>query len=259
MFYAIMIEKINGILAGLIILFLSILIGVETIFLIDRMNTIFKFFNAAWIVVTIASVYAVYLAIVKGQSLKRKTFGQLSVYLMSTLIILISLTGGLSEYIAMITFHRIQGHRPSLDGTSFLNQVKPQEQALIEFLNHYTAHANHRTAPVLEAHGNSYGEFTRIAMYTGLPTLIGWEHHVKQRGLKPEEVQERIATVRTIYSTTNPLEAARLLKKYQIKLVVIGPLEYITYPLEGLEKFKNNPQIFNTLFNHGKYSVVEAK
>jgi hypothetical protein len=42
-----------------------------------------------------------------------------------------------------------------------------------------------------------------------------------------------IATVRTIYSTTNPLE--------------------------GLKKLQNNPHIFNTIFNHGKFSVVEAR
>ena len=38
------------------------------------------------------------------------------------------------------------------------------------------------TPVVLEAQGPSYQDFGRISMLTGLPTVLGWDYHVKQRG-----------------------------------------------------------------------------
>ena len=91
---------------------------------------------------------------------------------------------------------------------------------------------------ILEAHTDQYHWGARIANYTGLPTVLGWSWHQTQQRMKyAYAVQERGRDVAAIYSTDNPAEALELLRKYQVRYVVVGQLEHAYYPPEGLQKF----------------------
>lgn len=257
-FYAVIIERYNSILSTLLFLSAGIFCGVETIYIIDRMNTIFKFFNAQWFILSFAACISLFLALTITRERSRLPIFHGILYTIITIALFTGFFGGICDVITMASFHRVDGQRPSLDGTTFLEQTKSEDFRIINFLNDYTSAPDRRTLPILEAYGNSYADFTRIAMYTGLPTLIGWDHHVKQRGLSESELQRRKDLVRTIYSTTDVEEAYRLLRENRIALVVIGPLEHQTYPTAGLAKFGNYHQGFKRVFRHAGYGVFEV-
>jgi len=257
-FSAIVIERYNGILATLLIVSAGIFCGVETIYIIDRMNTIFKFFNAQWFILSFATCIALFQALVVTKEQNRLPILHGVLYGVIGIAVLTGLFGGICDVITMTSFHRVDGQRPSLNGAAFLEETKSEDFRIIRFLNEYTSAPERRTLPILEAYGNSYAEFTRIAMYTGLPTLIGWDHHVKQRGLSESELQRRKEAVRTIYATTNAEEAHRLLRENRIALVVIGPLEFQTYPTAGLAKFQNFSRGFKRIYKDGGYGVFEV-
>jgi uncharacterized membrane protein len=95
---------------------------------------------------------------------------------------------------------------------------------------------------ILEAQVPEYRWGSRIAIYTGLPTVIGWPHHQKQQrgnyapGV-PQTVDERVRDVRAMYSDVNRERVLQLLSRYGVKYVYVGDLERAFYPEEGLRKF----------------------
>ena len=77
----------------------------------------------------------------------------------------------------------------------------------------------------------------RVSIYTGLPTVLGWDNHQRQqRGYSPT-IGERIGDIRRIYSTTDHEEALKLLDKYQVEYIYVGELERHYYQQQGLDKF----------------------
>lgn len=86
-------------------------------------------------------------------------------------------------------------------------------------------------------------------MHTGLPTLIGWEHHVQQRGLPHFEFEERRDAVTSIYTSTDVLLTKMLLLKYRIEFVIVGETERKAYGTRGIQKFFDHPEFFRPVFN----------
>jgi len=78
----------------------------------------------------------------------------------------------------------------------------------------------------------------RFSVYTGFPTLVGWNWHQRQqRPPQAVDVLARIQTVNYLYDTPNPEDALRLIDLYDIDLIVVGALERAYYQPVGLEKF----------------------
>jgi uncharacterized membrane protein len=125
--------------------------------------------------------------------------------------------------------------------------MNAEDAALIAWLN-----ANVKGTPtILEAHGDGYREFTRISMHTGLPVVLGWEHHAKQRGLSPEDAQKRKKAVQTIY-TSEDLELTRqLLLDLRVDYVIIGSVERNSYRRLNLDKFDSHPELFTKVASFG--------
>jgi uncharacterized membrane protein len=93
------------------------------------------------------------------------------------------------------------------------------------------------------AEGRSVHEYlwgNRVSVYTGLPTILGWRNHqVQQRSLLPVEVIERRARdVDALYRNPEPQTAERILERYGVEMVYVGPLERAYYPETGLLKFE---------------------
>ncbi len=69
---------------------------------------------------------------------------------------------------------------------------------------------------------------SRISIATGLPTIIGWERHeTQQRYL--DGLSERVADVRRLYTSTDPALKLEILRRYDVRYVVVGQLERL-YP-----------------------------
>jgi uncharacterized membrane protein len=99
-----------------------------------------------------------------------------------------------------------------------------------------------RSPVVLEAHQypSEYKYNSRIAINTGLPTLLGWRfHQTQQRTLDPlpSLVNQRESNVMAMYNTPNINVFWRLAKFYNVQYIVVAKLEQITYVPVGLAKF----------------------
>ncbi len=92
---------------------------------------------------------------------------------------------------------------------------------------------------ILEANGPLYHWTSRVSIYTGLPTVIGWDWHQKQqRMLMPGgTIEGRIDDVRTLYTTQDDQTALSLLRQYGVSLIYVGQMEKAVYGEAGLAKF----------------------
>jgi uncharacterized membrane protein len=94
-------------------------------------------------------------------------------------------------------------------------------------------------SPVM-AEGNAplYRWGSRIAIYTGLPTIIGWDwHQTQQRWGFRHMIEERMRDLRALYTDTNHERTLALLRQYDVSYVYVGDLERAFYPEDGLRKF----------------------
>lgn len=92
---------------------------------------------------------------------------------------------------------------------------------------------------IVEGHTEEYRWGSRISIYTGLPSVIGWSWHVRQHNslLDGAIVEKRIAEVDDFYNTEDISIAAQFLKKYEVKYIIIGDLERAYYAANGFAKF----------------------
>jgi uncharacterized membrane protein len=93
---------------------------------------------------------------------------------------------------------------------------------------------------VLEGHAPEYRWGARYAINTGLPTVLGWNWHQRQQRAvaDPQEVWNRAHDVETIYNSRIPSIAEPLLRKHEVRYIVVGPMERVYYASEGLSKFE---------------------
>jgi uncharacterized membrane protein len=222
----------------------------EVFYLIDRMNTVFKGYMAVWMFMAVSSLTVAYHAYV---TLFRSGNIFLSRALGTLLVVLAMLTtmGSMLNVKGVIKMQRINKRTYTLDGTRYLEEFTPDEAKLIKWLNESVR----GTPTMLEAQGPSYREYTRISMFTGIPTVLGWEYHVQQRGLPQEELQRRKADIETIYSNRDPQIAASLLKRHRVDLIVVSDVERATYEASALAKFDRHPELFIPLFASGRSKV----
>jgi uncharacterized membrane protein len=227
-----------------------LIIVLEELFLIDRMNTLFKGYLAVWMLVSVGCCGAIFYAI---RELYQRGYraSALVFSLCPILLVGLSFLGAGLNIVGVVRMQRIPTREFTLDGAAYLWHSEPEDAAVIAWLN-----ANITGTPtVLEAQGDSYREFTRIAMHSGLPTVLGWEHHVGQRGLQHEDLLNRKQSIRQIYSTSDLSFTKNLLLQNRIDLIVVSSLERQTYPASGLSKFEENPNVFIPLYRSGGAAI----
>jgi uncharacterized membrane protein len=94
------------------------------------------------------------------------------------------------------------------------------------------------TPTIAEGSAPLYHWGARYSIYTGLPTILGWDWHQKQqRWGYQEQVDQRQRDENKLYETSDPSTARDILRKYGVQLVVVGGLERAYYPAAGLAKF----------------------
>lgn len=114
-----------------------------------------------------------------------------------------------------------QSKYKGLDGLAFMEEKYPDDLSAIKWLN-----SNVKGDPsILEADGLSYTDSGRISMATGLPTIVGWFTHEHLWRGNPEIVTGKVNEVKLIYENGSLDESSRLLKKYNIRYIIIGKIE----------------------------------
>jgi YYY domain-containing protein len=234
-----------AIIAACFLLLLS-----EVVFVADRMNTIFKFHTIAWILLGVGVL---------------KQFGQTSIspkmkgitYIRTVSICCLPIAGLLLLYIYFFTrLHwTIPGGIPTLNGLAYLERQNPKEADLIYWMRDTIR--GEKT--IVEASGPSYGGFARISSLTGLKSVLGWKHHVRQRGTSQAEINARSQAIREIYTSTNLRSRLRHLRHYNVDYLVYSKLEYETYGSEGKEQLLANPAIFEVRYMAGDNHLFQIK
>ena len=206
-----------------------------------RINTIFKFYYQAWVVLGLASGYAVY-ALLADQRLRlrrlawRASFGLLAAA---------SIAAGL-VYPVLAIHNRMfvetgrladPSRAPlTLDGGGIF--VAASDVSAILCLAQQTQGDE---AVVAEAVGGSYNPaFGRVAALTGIPIVLGWENHQRQwRGPTYNEVAgTRAPDLARLYTDLRWDAVQDIVSRYGIDYIFYGTTERSSYGTAGEDKFR---------------------
>lgn len=212
-------------LVGLLLTFV-----VEFVFLKDsfgtRMNTVFKFYYQAWVLLGLSGAYTLWAVFGRGGwSRSRSAMAGRGVFAAAfALLLAASLV-----YTFAAGYTKANGFRgeATLDCLAFVRKYYPGEYGAVAWLNAFV-----KGAPVvLEATGGSYTEAARVSARTGLPTVLGWDFHEQQwRGAK-NPAGSRATDIEAMYRAPDSAETLTLLDRYGISYVYVGDLERSKYGL----------------------------
>ena len=220
---------------------------------IDRMNTVFKFYLNSWVLFSIiGGVTAWHLISVQafnGKKMLLAWLGCISILVLFASVFpvlgtrariadrfaITPLTLDGTKYQSQAIYH---DPGPKNDGVT-PNSIYPllDDAEALQFLREEIIGA----PVVLEGVTTQYRWTPRVAVYTGLPVVVGWEwHQLQQRGeagASPSWVRGRIMDVKTMYSTNSHERLVSLLKEYNVSYIYVGPTERLYFPWEGIAKF----------------------
>ncbi len=218
------------------------LLACELVFLRDsygeklyRMNTVFKLYFQAWLLLSLAAPWALAVLLRRPWSWA----GAPRVLLASAAALGIAACA----YPLGVTATRLQYARAhTLDGTEYIAREHPDDFAAIEFLRRSVQ----GLPVVLEATGDPYSYYARFASNTGLPTVLGWANHEGLWRGDHRAVDERRRHIQLIYSATSLDDASALLERYRVRYIVVGELERKDHPGAGLAKFAALREVFRS-------------
>jgi uncharacterized membrane protein len=92
---------------------------------------------------------------------------------------------------------------------------------------------------ILEGNTPLYRWGSRVSIYTGLPTVLGWDwHETQQRAGYGNLIQERKDDIQRMLGDRTSFESIQpLLDKYHVRYIYIGDLERLYYSASALKKF----------------------
>ena len=222
-----------------------LILGPDFVYLSDnfgyRINTVFKFYYQAWIVLSLASAY--------GTAVLLKNLRGLANGIFSTIVALVLIVGLTYPIFGFAT--KTDNFSPpfgfTLNDFDRVQRENPDEAAAMVWL---------RSAPdgvVAEAVGGAYSAYARVSIYTGLPTVLGWGNHEGQwrdGALQGSRAQD----IETLYTSRDWTATQEIIKRYNIRYIYIGNLERTTYHVNE-EKFN---LFLKPAFQQGIVTIYEV-
>lgn len=252
---------------------LALSLGVDLVVLrgdIGRMNTVFKFYLQVWVLWSVAAAVSLsYLA----ERLRAWHPDRCRLWwaVFAFLFFLASL------YPIFATKAKINDRfdtqvGPTLDGMAYMKravyndggqlvELKWDYEAINWLLDHVQG------SPVIaEANTEPRGLYrwgSRVAIYTGLPTIIGWSWHQRQqRSAMPGTwIDTRLNDVQRLYSDPDPGVALEIVRKYEVRYIYLGEVERIYYPGPGLDKFERMRAdgLLDLVYHNEQVRIYEVK
>ncbi|MFA5874599.1 MAG: DUF2298 domain-containing protein, partial [Anaerolineales bacterium] len=230
---------------------------------IGRMNTVFKFYLQAWVMLGISAAAALGWLLIEFRKWLPgwRTAWQVAATLLVTGSALFLLLGGMDKIRDRMNLAAPR----TLDSMTYMAYAQYADYGVdMDLSEDYHAirwmQDNVQGSPVIveaASAGVQYRWHQRFSIYTGLPDVVGWEwHQVQQRVLDSGTVIARGKEVDAFYATTDLAAARDFLRKYNVRYIIVGQLERAKYapgapngPVpegapDGLLKFEANNNIF---------------
>jgi len=250
-----------AVLTSLILSSLAVLLilGAEFFFIKDvfgnRMNTVFKLYYQAWLLLAIGGGFALYYMSVEWLRRRDVLWGWRAAWGTMTVVVL----GVALLYPLGATFSRTDdfGGPRDLNGLAWAKKDYPGDYEAARWL---AANVDPSSVIVEMAGSQEIGfEYTiagRISGWTGLSTVLAWPGHERQWRGSYEPFDGRQGDIERLYSTESLTEVADIVKKYGIDYIYVGELERGTYPAAALEKFG---QAYGSAYNKNDVVVYRTK
>lgn len=210
-----------------------------------RANTMFKLTYQSFVMFSVGIGYI----FVRVLSSIKKGFAKkllVTCYLLLVTCLMVYPHYSIRGYYGSLSFNNYKG----LYGLKFLQRLYLDDYSAVLWLNENIK----RQPVVLEAVGDSYTDYERISMATGLPTIEGWlVHEWLWRG-GYDEPGKRATEVQTIYESGNVVQTKELLGKYEVKYLIIGEMERQKYPNINEEKLES---LGEKVYESGKTKILK--
>ncbi len=222
---------------------------------IARMNTVFKFYIQAWLLLGVAAGVGLVRAVESLRALNAPSLparlARAGFLLAVGVAVFLSALYPAFAIPAKINDRYTREAPTGLDGMAFMRFAERVEVVndtpysfplrddyeAMRWLQQHVA----GSPTILEGTtgGALYRWGNRFSIYTGLPTVIGWQWHQRQQraAVGDHVVYARDNDVALFYRTPDVNIARQLLRRYQPRYILLGELERIYYGTQGLAKF----------------------
>lgn len=235
---------------------------------IGRQNTVFKFYIQVWLLFAVAggAAFAWLLRASDNWSngLRNVWYGVAALLFFVAALYPIMASRGRAV-------DRMAPNTPfTLDGMEYMKYANQYENdASIPLIDDYNMirwlQENVEGTPVI-IEAQSWREYLwsgRVAIYTGMPGVLGWRfHQTQQRTFDPLPtlVNQRKANISAFYSTTSVEDVWRIIEFYDIEYIIVAGLERAYYPIEGLAKFERmvNDGLLEKVYQAGEAAVYRV-
>ena len=250
---------------------LSLVLGLDVFRVegdIERMNSVFKFYMQVWVLLALAAAYMVWRLFASNLFEGARPWGYRYVWAGGLAVLLISA----AVYPVLGTQDRLRDRFNGnvtpltlnglayIEGTTY-NEPEGPVDLQADFEGIQWLRENVKGSPIiLEANTPTYRWGGRVSIYTGLPSVVGWQwHQEQQRWDYRQMVAPRIRDVELIYSTQDISVARDLLARYRVKYIYVGQLERSYYSPEGIAKFDSvlSPYV-SKVFNSDEVAIYEV-
>lgn len=183
-----------------------------------RANTMFKLTYQAFIMFGLCFGYILMRLLMFGETKRQKKTAIVCLVLFTTSVCYVQ--NAVNGWYGNI--FDISGYK-GLDCTAFMdtNETYQDDVGAIDWLNKNVTGMQ----VVLEANGDSYTDYERVSVMTGLPTVLGWRTHEWLWKGDTKLLDKRAADIETIYTSNDKTQVKKLLEEYNVSYIYVGKLE----------------------------------
>lgn len=247
----------------LIFMGFAIVAGCEIIYIndfyghpLERQNTIFKFYYQAWILLAVGVPVSI------TPTWKKRDMILRTPRFVWTMILLF-LCCACCIYPICATYEKTNHFRgqkqgglfyiPTLNGISYIAHRHPYEHDALMWIQKNLD----KQVVILEATGDPYSFYGRVATTTGRSTVLGWgNHEALWRDQTWQSIQQRTKDITSIYEALDKTHISELLNFYHIDYIYVGTLEQGRYDKEGLQAFA---EYFPLVYENAQIKIYQTK
>lgn len=254
-------EERQGPIAALLLVATAALLtlGTEFFYVGDlfnsRMNTVFKLYYQAWLLMAIAAAFALYYLAAPWRG--GAAGGRGLRYAWGGAVVLALAAAALYPLGATYNRTRPYNNGQLVEMGGELNGINFRSPDELEGIAKLNSLAQGQKYVIVEGIGDDYdAAASRISGATGLPTVLGWRGHEDQWRGSDEPRRGRVEDIELLYSTTDMAQARAIIEKYDISYIYVGDFER-KYPSSGLAKFEALPLLFQSSSGSVKIYIAQ--